>query len=148
MKIRLFLLILLALCFHFVESSGVQSASMLVYDITGNINVKDGTRIALVLDSKGMINRLITTIKNKHFEFRGENPEIEIARLFYEDDILNNDGRLKYFSFVLAKEVHIQSESDTIHNFKVLYVQGLYNVIKTIVNDYSGHYLNACLFNR
>lgn len=67
-----------------------------------------------------MPNRLITTIKNKQFEFRGENPETESARLFYEDDILNNNGLLAYFQFFLTKEVNIQSESDTIRNFKVI----------------------------
>jgi peroxiredoxin len=120
MKIRLFLTIFSAFIFIFIENSIGQYAGGLKYDITGNVNVKDGTRIALVLDSKGMTHRLITTIKNKRFEFSGENPETESARLFYEEDILNNKGMLAYFRFFLAKEVKIQSESDTIRNFKVI----------------------------
>jgi hypothetical protein len=88
-KMKLYLIFFVTFIFAFVESATGQNASALKYHITGNVKVKDGTKIALVLDSKGMTHRLITTIKNQRFEFVGVNPETESAKLFYEDDILN-----------------------------------------------------------
>jgi peroxiredoxin len=117
---KLYLIFFVTFIFAFVESATGQNASALKYHITGNVKVKDGTKIALVLDSKGMTHRLITTIKNQRFEFVGVNPETESAKLFYEDDILNNNVSLPFFQFFLTREVKIQSENDTIRTFKVI----------------------------
>lgn len=84
------------------------------------MKVKDGTKISLVLDSRGISNRVVTTINNNHFEFSGTNQEIEGACLFYENDLLNNDGRLMYFGFVLGKQINIKSENDSLHSFIVV----------------------------
>jgi hypothetical protein len=99
MKIRIFLFIFLAFFLLRTENSIGQSACGLKYHITGNVNGKEGTKIALVLDSKGVAHRMVATIRNNRFEFRGESPETESARLFYEDDLLNNDGRLTCVRF-------------------------------------------------
>ncbi len=124
MKFRLLSLGLLPITFLFAQSLSGQHTDWIKYHITGNVKVKDSPRIALVLDSRGITNRQVAIIKDNKFEFSGENPEIERAYLYYEDDILDDDGRLRFFGFYLAGEVSIYSESDSIRNFIVVNPDG------------------------